>query len=59
MESSDIQLVKNEDGVILSHAGTFTFSAGSKQLKDDSKVMIAKYIEIINSFTDQNLKKGS
>ena len=50
LESSDVQLVKNEDGVILSHTGTFTFPAGSKQLKDDSKVMIAKYIEIINSF---------
>ena len=50
LESSDVQLVKNEDGVILSHTGTFTFPAGSKQLKDDSKIMIAKYIEIINSF---------
>ena len=48
--SNDIQLVKNDDGVILSHSGSSAFPAGSTKLTDDAKIGMAKYVKIINSF---------
>ena len=50
LDSNDIQLVKNEDGVILSHSGSSAFPPASNKLKDNAKVRIEKYVEIINSF---------
>ena len=50
LDSNDIQLVKNEDGVILSHSGSSAFPPLSNKLKDNAKVRIARYVEIINSF---------
>ena len=49
-DSNDIQLVKNDDGVILSHSGSSAFPLGSAKLTDDAKIGMAKYVKIINSF---------
>ena len=49
-DSNDIQLVKNDNGVILSHSGSSAFPAGSTKLTDDAKIGMAKYVKIINSF---------
>ena len=48
--SSDISLVRNNDGVILSHTGSSAFPSGSSKLNYDTKVLIEKYPSIINSF---------
>ncbi|MDP7027896.1 MAG: adenylate/guanylate cyclase domain-containing protein [Candidatus Marinimicrobia bacterium] len=50
LDSNDIQLIKNDDGVILSHSGSSAFPAGSTKLTDDAKIVMLKYVNIINSF---------